>query len=67
MSTTRTIEPEGDATAGAEADTHEAIAYTRYEWDCPVCSEVNEVDHDPQSETVSCGDCRTTVLIRETR
>lgn len=45
----------------------EAVAYAKYEWDCPECTAVNSEDHDPSGETVRCGDCGVDVRITETR
>lgn len=45
----------------------EAVAYTRWEWDCPECDEVNTEEHDPTGATVECADCGSPVLITETR
>jgi len=45
----------------------EAVAYSRYEWDCPACQEVNTEDHDPSGETIECGDCGSPVRITEAR
>lgn len=45
----------------------EAVAYAKYEWDCPDCSGVNVEEHDPSSETLQCTDCGASVRITETR
>lgn len=45
----------------------EAVAHTRWEWDCPVCNEVNAEEHDPTGESVECADCGCTVRITESR
>lgn len=41
----------------------EASAWARYEWDCPACFETNQVDHDPQGETLECEECDAEVRI----
>lgn len=48
-------------------DELETVAYAKYEWDCPECSEVNEEESDPAGDTLECGDCHASVRIRETR
>jgi ribosomal protein S27E len=45
----------------------EAVAYTKYEWDCPECGEVNATEFDPAGEVVECGDCGRSIRITETR
>ena len=46
---------------------HEAIAYTKYEIDCPACEDVFEVDFDPANELVACDSCDARIRIMETR
>lgn len=43
------------------------LAYTRYEWDCPWCSEVNTEESDPAGEVVECDGCSERTLVSETR
>lgn len=50
-----------------EGDVNEATAYTKYEWDCPECSEVNSCESDPSGETLECDDCGEPCYIGETR
>lgn len=45
----------------------EAVAHTRYEWDCPECQQVNTEESDPAGDTVQCSDCGIDVHITETR
>ena len=45
---------------------HDVIAYTLFQWDC-ACGEVNEVDHDPTGEEVTCDVCGITSRVAETR
>lgn len=48
------------------SDLPEVVAYAKYEWDCE-CGEVNEEDHDPQTETVDCGACDKQSFVSESR
>jgi len=45
----------------------EAIAYTRYEWDCPECGETNSgLESDPAGTVQECDFCDAPIKIRET-
>jgi hypothetical protein len=35
----------------------EVIAYSYYEWDCPLCDAVTREDSDPSGDDVECIDC----------
>jgi hypothetical protein len=45
----------------------EANAFTRYQWDCPACGDVNDVETDPAGGIDECGECGALVRIVETR
>ena len=45
----------------------EAIAWTRYEWDCPVCGDANTgLEADPTGTVQQCDYCDSAIRIRET-
>lgn len=44
----------------------EAVAYAKYEVDCPVCDEVLSLESDPVGEIVECG-CGARILVTGTR
>lgn len=45
----------------------EAVAWARYEWDCPACDFDNVEEHDPQGENLECQGCGASVHITGTR
>ena len=45
----------------------EAVAYTRYEIDCPACADTFCVEHDPAGETLPCEVCGALIRVTETR
>lgn len=61
-----------DHSALAARDDNEAehdettIAYTRYEWDCPLCGCIHSVEADPSGSVLKCDDCSAKIRIRLT-